>query len=70
MMREMQKLVKVLNAEAGYAKYTLHKDPNWVVLVSETGTGVQFGTDEEMLAYLKKSAAVALSWIDGDGGPQ
>jgi hypothetical protein len=67
MMLEMQKLVKVLNAEAGYAKYTLHKEPNYLVLVSETGTGTQFNTDEEMLAYLRTKAEVALNWIEVDG---
>jgi hypothetical protein len=45
-------LVARKNAEAGYEKYSYHRELDYYLLISETGTGVQFDTDKQMLDWL------------------
>ena len=50
-------LVAQKNAEVGYEKYSYHRELNYSLLISETGTGQQFDTDKEMLDWLTEQEA-------------
>jgi hypothetical protein len=60
MVEEIEKLVKPLNAGMGRKKYSYDRET--ITLVSDTGTGVVFETEQEMVAWLKEQARNVEQW--------
>jgi hypothetical protein len=55
MLEEIGTLIQWLNADVGREKYTYDRET--ITLVSDTGTGVVFETEQEMLAWLKEQVS-------------